>query len=532
MSDRVTEKAVEHAKAFLSGLFMGLRTAQIHDHQNKAFEKAVHTVLEAANRLYSASGGFQIQFVDQSVFLNGARMRFEGGLYQTIQTLESVLRSKDLGGLSMSTPPSFEGVRTLVVELAKDGGMDREILESLEIGLLGPQTLSEQDPAEMKADRRLLAVQSYAKLILALREQLRRVRTEKREGRSSRLRLRIVRVVQDLVELAGDRPDFLLRLSSNAGGAEAEILHGVNATLLALVMGHALRLGRRALVDLAMGTLFHHIGAEEDAELSAKTRHASLARVLADSAVSSSSMARATVVAHYRKHADAACVFRRRPPHLFSRIAGVTITYSQLVVGYGLGRRLRAPPLDVLRVLMEDRSGRLDPDLVDLLINVLRAFPVGCHVVLDSGEHAIVTSHLGSSRWDRPVVAVRGANPRNIDLMVRHDGRLPHRIAATARFLGLESALSAEDKALPRAPAASAGASAPPRTPPLERPPRFSEEPAPLLDAAVAAESSRPRGAEQPPEDLDELFKEFLAEDARKKPSMDTSYSSSGESEN
>lgn len=536
MNDKVSEKAIEHAKAFLSGLFMGLRTARIHDQRNQAFERSVQTVHEAASKLFAASGGFQIQFVEQSVFLNGARLRFDGGLFENVRTLEGVLRSKELGGLSMSSPPSFESVRALVVQLAKDGDLEREVLESLKIRILGPQVLSDRGPAEIKVDRKLLAVQSYAKLLLALREQFRRIRTEKREGQSSNLRLRVVRIVQDLVEIAGERPDLLLRLSSNVGGAEVEILHGVNATLLALVMGHALGLGRRELVDLAMGTLFHHIGAEADRAFGRTEQDASLARVLADSAVSRSSMTRAIVVAHHRKRADGTCEFRRSPPHLLARIAGVAISYSQLLAGYGLRAGRRAKPLDALRVLLEDETGRFDPDLVDLLINVLRAFPVGCHVVLDSGEHAVVTSHAGGSRWDRPVVAVRGANSRHLDLMAREDGRLPHRIAGTARLLGVEADLPEDERAASGS-ADGHGAPSDVPEPPRAPPPMAADSPGAKEEPPIPVNASGPVGSDAPlppggqTDDLDRLFKEFLADDARKKPSVDTSYSSSGDSD-
>jgi hypothetical protein len=67
-------KALEHARAFLSALFMGLRTAQIHDTSNSAFTKAVDTVHRAAEALYASTGGFQVQFVDESCFLNGVRL--------------------------------------------------------------------------------------------------------------------------------------------------------------------------------------------------------------------------------------------------------------------------------------------------------------------------------------------------------------------------------------------------------------------------------------------------------------------------
>ena len=46
----LTPKAQELGRGFLSALFMGVRTAQIHDSGNKAFERAVDTVRDAAEQ--------------------------------------------------------------------------------------------------------------------------------------------------------------------------------------------------------------------------------------------------------------------------------------------------------------------------------------------------------------------------------------------------------------------------------------------------------------------------------------------------
>ncbi len=424
-ADKITEKVVEHAKGFLSSVFMVLRTLQIHDAANRAVENAIRGAYESANALYSATGGFKIQFVDSMVFVNGTRVRFEGSLFVAIRALEAALRSKQIGGFVMTAPPSYEGVRTLVVELAKEGEIERSLLDGFSIDAVGLQTFGDQQQ-RVSVDRRVLAVQSYAKLILALREQLQRIRRERAEGKGSSVRLRVVRIVQDLVELVQDRPDFLLRLSTNLVGAVAEELHGANACLLALAMGQAIGLDRRDLVDLGMSALCHHLGSPSpDSPLERSLIDASTARMFNDAGVSRSSMLRAAAVAHQRKSATGRSRFRAKRPHLFARIVGVAVTYSQLVSGYGLRNIHRAPPLDALQVLMQDDSGRFDPDLIDLLINILRAFPVGCHVMLDTGEHALVTTHGGSSRWDRPIVAVRGERPRHLDLDDRRRGPLP-----------------------------------------------------------------------------------------------------------
>lgn len=434
---KVSEKAAEGARSFLSGLFMAHRTAQFHDVHNKAFDNAVTTLHQASATLYAATNGFQITFVGDTTLLNNARIRIDGATFAAIRSLRQVLETRQIGGLVMKTPPTYESSRALILLLSKSGPLSPEDLAAAGVGTLGIQQFVE-DAQKVKIDRRILAVQSYAKLMLALREQFER---QGQEGEAGQPRLRAVRVMQDLIELGEDRPDLILRLASNRSGHWPAEVYGVNVCLLSVALGDALGLDRSALVDLGLGALYHHLGLGkgqlERPQLSPLTRQRSLARLLGESGVSRSAAQRCVTIAELRRPAGVADQPER--PHLFARIVGLASSYVQLTCGFGLSKPVRGNPIDVLSLLAADRSGRFDPDLVDLLINLLRAYPVGTEVVLDSGEHGLVTTHAGSRRWDRPVVRILAERTRNVDLMVRDGDRFPVRIVGTARFLGLES---------------------------------------------------------------------------------------------
>lgn len=434
---KVSEKTAEAARSFLSGLFMAHRTAQFHDVHNKAFENAVSTVHQASSTLYAATNGFQITFVGDTTLLNNVRVRIDGATFAAIRSLRQVLETRQIGGLIMKTPPTFESSRALILLLSKAGPLTPEDLAAAGVGTLGIQQFVE-NTEKVKIDRRVLAVQSYAKLMLALREQFER---RERGESASAPRLRAVRVLQDLIELGEDRPDLVLRLASNRSGHWPAEVYGVNVCLLSIGLGDALGLDRSALVDLGLGALFHHLGLTSGQadrfELTAEVRHRSLAHLMKESGVSRSAAQRAVTIAELRRPAGADSGPER--PHLYSRIVGLASTYVQLTCGFGLKKPIRGNPIDVLALFLSDRSGRFDPDLVDLLINLLRAYPVGCQLVLDTQEHAVVTTHAGSRRWDRPVVRVLGERARNVDLMVRDGDRFPARVLGTARFLGLEA---------------------------------------------------------------------------------------------
>ena len=441
----LSAKEHEAGRAFLSALFMAVRTAQLHDPSNKAFGTAMETLQHAANALYAATRGFSIQFVEESAFLNGTRLRFDGSVFATMRTLRGLLESRELGGIEMQSRPTVDALNKLVL-FASGAARDqvsKDQLEQLDLRLLGVQRFGTAAKS-VNVDRRVLAVQSYAKLILAVREQVERITGTDQRSRRRSPRLRSVRVVQDLVELCADRPDFLIRLAHNHSGASADECLCANACVLSIVMAHAIGVQRETIVDLAIAALLHRIGAMTSPAMvraagGRRLADASLVRVLAQGGIGRSSDTRAFIVA---EQADIGLHKSEpaTPPHILSRLVGVAVAYAQLIVGLSAVEGGRKDPLSAMATLTSNVGVSLDQRLVDLLINLLRAFPPGTEVLLDGGESAVVLEQSAGGRWDRPVVRVEGAKSRRLDLMTKTDGRFDERVRSTKAFLGLESA--------------------------------------------------------------------------------------------
>lgn len=484
-------KAHELARNFLAALFMGIRTAQIHDVGNRAFERAIDLVREAAEQLHRATGGFTVVFTDGAVFLNGARLRVDGGAHEAMRTLARLLEQRGLGGVSLSTWPRLPVLRALLVHLAgaRDEAVGAQDLAAVRELLVAPQSLADHAGGGL-VDRRVFALQCYAKLVLVLRD----LRTQADQGHAPRVRT--VRLIQDLVELGSERADILLRLAHTHTGADADDLHGANVCVLSLALGQALGLARPQLVDLGVGALYHDVGRspatavstpppaggralawedetsedalslDDDDDEGSRARTApmalprachaeealgdaarthpwsSFARVLAQAGTSRVGLMRAVIAGeHHIGPRDVDLWGVPRPlPSLLSRLVAVADAYDALIGGLASPTAEPLPPLEALASMLANADGRLDVRCVDLLINVLRAFPVGAEVLLDSGERAVVRSHAGGTRWDRPVVQVQGVDgPRSVDLMRRTGDRFLLRIVSTTLFARAEA---------------------------------------------------------------------------------------------
>jgi serine/threonine protein kinase len=429
--DRPSGKAIEYAHELLSALFMAVRTAQLHEPNNAAYEAAVQRVHQSAAQLQAATGGFELQFVEESLFLNGTRLRFESGTYASMRTLRGIMEARGVGGFRMRVPPTYQVVHKLLAVLAAgarggDTERERQLLEATDVKLLGIRRVVDvKDP--VKVDRPSFALHSYAKLLVALEER-RALLEGGQDARATRPLVRIERVVQGLVELAGDRADLLLKLSSNGRGAAPEQLMGANACVLSLALGHALGFDRRELADLGVAALLHHLeelGPHGD-------RVPVLGRFLAESAAGQGLFVRAMLFSDPPGPSPRADGGHDPEPHPLCRVLRVATAYARLVTGAGLPGGIRRTPSEALNALRSDRSGWLDPRVVDLALNLLRVFPVGVPVALDSGDQAVVMRR--TDRADRPVVqTMGGAQPVNLSQTVETTS-----VVGTLLFLGLD----------------------------------------------------------------------------------------------
>ena len=434
---RLPARTANFAQEFLSALFMTLRTAQIHDPTNQAYQSALTRLHHAAEALYAATSGFEFRIVEDSFFINGSRLPFDHGSAAAMRTLRNLLEAQSLGGFTIESAPTAQGLIELVALIVDRGTKESEgyedELRKLNIGLLGPQQFV--DETSVKVDRSTYCVHTYAKLLLAVRERVRQLTPKDAPELDAAAvdELRAIRVVQDLVELVSERIDLLLRLATNTQGSAAEELHGVNTCVLSVAMGYSLGFHRRDLGDIGLCALFHHLGPQI---VATEARHdtfisAALSRMLAESGAGRSLFTRAMILSEQMTSSGS----MPRKAHPFSRVLRVASAYSRLVLGYAVSGGASTSPLDALATMRRDSTGWLDPAFVDLLINLLRAYPPGTQVVLQTGQYAIVSTPL-NPRWDRPIVRVASRPPTSVDLLTQVEGRFINQIVATQKFLG------------------------------------------------------------------------------------------------
>jgi hypothetical protein len=267
------------------------------------------------------------------------------------------------------------------------------------------------------AERRLPAIRGYAQLILGVRDHLAR-----RPGTDEKPRVRIVHVLQEVIELCRDSSDVLRELAEKESGGSPIELYAVRTCLLSLLMAHRLGLKREHLIDIGVAALFHVLGIAPDAErIDRDALRASVARLFLEMPAGRSAYTRAAIVAeHARAMQDPSQSAGSRPPHVFSRIVGAAAAYQQMVTGFGQDAGLRLHPLDALSIMRENREGRFDDQLVDLLINEL-----GVHVAGPSRDRPLGAGRAPVEQADNALIVTPSLAGLLADLRQQEDKTAP-----------------------------------------------------------------------------------------------------------
>ncbi|MEL7372564.1 MAG: HD domain-containing phosphohydrolase, partial [Myxococcota bacterium] len=410
-------------------LHMVIRTLRIHDPTNRALLIATENLKDTINTLWAAlDKTVRVQFVEGVVYLNDVRIRMDLSTQGQVQTLQDEFVQRGLGGLAFARPVDSAALKDFLLRFSRpvNSDDDRKVLRAelesfrnFALELLEPAyfTAGFQEEEQLRVDKKTFALQTYAKSIVAVREFIRSV--QKSEP-SPDDRLQVTRIVQDMVDIATERVNFLLKLAAIKTADEYAYNHAANTCVLAIVLGRALNVDRLQLVDLGLSALFADIGfallpsevldtpttlSESERAILRDSMVRQIRAIVGRGQITEGLMRRVIVafehhVPYFNAEAD-----RPNELHLFSRIVAVADTFDALTTRRPWREGYTAD--EAIRLIMEDAGSKFDPLVVKVLVNLLGLYPLGCAVRLVSGETAVVYHNSNDPRlFDRPWVKV------------------------------------------------------------------------------------------------------------------------------
>lgn len=389
VEDRALARTVRELGERLAHINHGLlQLVRMHDVSNKAFDKPVEEFRHVLTCLIDLLGPVNLVCVEDQVWVNGIRVRFDVNL-EHAQALGDMFRRQNVGGLTYFQDLSTDDVRTVLglfaakpaAERARttlQQGLDESGLSSVELHpqfqfVTESQRISKQVPELSNAAADVLA-ETFVNL----------------EADRLPNPLPVRRVVNDLIDATEGKD--LARIAFEVDNSAPEFArHSLIVTILAILIGRAARLTESSLADLGVSGMLHDVGfctldEEHPASFAGHTR-AGLRTMLRQRGFHEARIRRLLVVQeHHLPYSHAGGT-----PSLHSRIIHIADDYDALT-RHREGAEPAQVPADAVRVMAAHAGSAYDPILLAIFTNVMGAYPPGSVLKLVDGTLVVPIS--------------------------------------------------------------------------------------------------------------------------------------------
>jgi hypothetical protein len=424
--DRVLAVAVrEDGEKFVRIFYGLLRMLRLHDLKNEAYRKPIEEFVEVVVQLCSLLGAINIVCVEEQVYVNDIRIRFDESVESGRKMGVELLRHR-IGGLTLHGPLTEEHVRLMVEIFANDpdpdtprtaiadalstAGIDQiDLFGVFRFRVTGEQVVDHTEQASFQSEGQVVdLVDRGADLVQESLDSLGASRMPNP--------LPMRRVVTEIIE-GGVGAEGLWE---EPGVASVFGAHVVRVARLSLIIGRALGFSDEAMQDLGVAALFHDMGygAREGAIAATDgaeavdgyappyERHAAAGArlLLRQRGFHPAKIQR--ILATLEHHDDFDGPTGR--PSVFGRIIRIAEDFDSLVRYSGGGLSSG----EALARMLAHSGTRYDGDLLQLFINSLGKYPPGTMLLLLDGSIGVSVGVCRTPEsFDKPVVrVVRDAN--------------------------------------------------------------------------------------------------------------------------
>lgn len=259
------EKLQTAGRQLVSALYMLVRSVKMYDPDNAVFEKPIAQLQETMNQVIQKDGKLEFMGVKQSFYLNGMLVKVDMSALENVRTLLEEMRSKDVGGITLVRSVTIPELKNFIWIFSKEqndnadeDGVEGKKLVSMKLAKwskLKDKLDNEKDESEAKLDRKKYALTCYGRAVVFVKKYFESLKKEKPIATS-----KVLRVIQDLVDISIDHRTHFLGLTTTKSDGEYLAYHSVNTALMTIVFGTELGLTKPQLCDLGYIALFHDAG--------------------------------------------------------------------------------------------------------------------------------------------------------------------------------------------------------------------------------------------------------------------------------
>ncbi len=412
------EKLQLLGRSLIGSLYMLIRSVKLYTPENAIFSKPLEQLKECINTIIAMDNTLNLQGAGGSFYLNNMLVKSDVGSLDNVHYLLDEFKHRDVGGFVLNKPISIPELRDFIYIFTKDSeeevgerGVSARKLQALKLRKYEKvqEILKDHDESadmDQRVDRKRYALTVYARTIYFMRKYLTGLRGE---GPAIPLS-KGGRYVQDLVDVCFGHRTHFLGLSTLKSDDDYLCFHSVNVTLLSIVFGAELGLGKAQLRDLGMAALFHDVGKVDipddvlqkrgklDPEEIKKVRKApiySVKKILRGRQLNKLTIHR--IITAYEHKSDfgapvkdlkgnVSFVVPKSNLGVFSKIISIVDCYDALTSRRPF-REAFSPEI-ALTLMWTELKHKFDPDFLRIFMNIMKVPSV--RVLSDKGEKIVI----------------------------------------------------------------------------------------------------------------------------------------------
>lgn len=427
---RYDEESAELGKKLVTRLSILIKTAQIHDMGNLAFDKPIEKFHSTLETLFSGSSEVDLNLEGESLFLGETKLKIDIDGFTNLMFVIDEMKRRKIGRIIFTRGVSKREVIYFCIVFAKLEPNFPDPFERMKQALANAhlsnpeikyyeETKEKDFLDDIFKDKKELAKKTYVSTVTAVSEVMDSLKL--RQAVSLK---RSKRVVQSMVDLMLQEDTTLLGLTNLRSHDEYTYNHSVNVCILSLAIGQRLGYRKRGLSELGMAALFHDLGkfdipleilnkttdfTPEEWEVMRNHPILSVKELVRLKGIHE--MAVKVAIGAFEHHLNYDLsgypkLATKRKLSLVGRIVCIVDCYDALTASR-VYNRIPFAPDKALRFMLSRSGKAFDPVLMKLFVNAIGVFPIGTVVLLNTREIGIVAaSNPNPEKGDRPKIRV------------------------------------------------------------------------------------------------------------------------------
>lgn len=420
MEDRDKDLTSE-GKKIINQLSIIFRNAQVHNLENMAVLNAIDKFHNFITSLLKATEKIDLEIVGKYFYMNGDLIKVPLEYLSNYDALINGFINREIGGISFDIGLSVNDLKIFVEAYINSLSSDTPFYK-IESSLKDIGTIKLSRPLHIYeeseyTEKRKMVKKTYFNAISFTKGMMSKIKTgEKVNIRQAKL------LVMSMVNAFLEEESIIIGMTTIKDYDDYTYHHSVNVSILAIAMGCKIGLSRSDIADLGLVAMFHDVGkmsisleilnkpsafSEDEWQIMKRHPVSAVLNILKirglDSTVAKMAISAFEHHMHYNHTGYPATIYREKLD-FYSRIVSIADQYDAMTSSR-VYSRIPRPPEKALSIMLENSGTQLDPNLLNLFVNMVGVYPIGTLTLLDSNEMGIVHK-TNSFAADRPRVMV------------------------------------------------------------------------------------------------------------------------------